>query len=380
MKSIGIKQSGGLHKIVDRPLKNIVLFFMSISITFYAAKYTIYSPIYVIYLLLLPFAIFLLLNLRNIYVPIDVKVISLLFLYITTTKIMYILTGEFINLFISLYSYLFVRVLKNRFNNKEELFNILKSLINVSIFVLTIDSILRLTNPNPPEEVINYVSNNPNAWFYIYKFSTNLFADSNTVALVVLVLYFLCIEIKPYTKERLMFQKLFLLFLLIFTFSRSAYVSFFVTIFLYWVKKSKYLFKYVIFFIFVCFIVFLFDTIKTDDSLQSKLYIIEVFTSEYKNLNIFEMIFGIGLGNGKDFLGIHTHIHFLTYLLETGFIGLFLFLIFIIYYLYKYKSLVMISLLIAGLSYFPYLGMPFIFLPLAILANMKDKERNYYDK
>lgn len=373
-----------MNKMINLNLKNIVLYFFSISITFYLAKITQLSPVYVVYLILFPLAFLTLYKINKVIVSKDVIILIIMLFYILITQLQQIFTGEFINLFISLYAYIFIRFLKYKFDINFY-FKLIKHMVFVSIITLSIDSLFRILNPIIPNmDDFEYVSGNDKLWFYIYKFNTLMFADSNTVALIVLTLFFTLSQIQTIYKINYVKEKSFLFLLLLFTFSRSAYIAF--TIGLFYEKfinlkriKKIFLFLLITLFI-VIFISYSFSYFESDGSLNSKFKIISLVYEKFLSLSLFEILFGIGFGNSKEFLGIYTHLLFLTYFVESGLFGLLILIIFLTIYSFNYGSIIILPLMIAGLSYFAYLGTPFIFVPLAIFANIYDLRRNQIAK
>lgn len=368
-----------MNKIINLNLKNIIFYLFSISITFYLAKITQLSPVYVIYLALFPLVLLTLFRINKVMFSKDVIILIIMLFYILITQLQHIFTGEFINLFISIYAYISIRFLKYKFDTKFY-FILIKHMILVSIFTLSIDSVFRISNPMIPNmDDFEYVSENDKLWFYIYKFNTLMFADSNTVALVVLTLFFTLSQIQTIYKINYVKEKSFLFLLLLFTFSRSAYIAFTIGFFyekFLKLKKIKKIFLFLVITLFiVIFISYSYSYFESDGSFNSKFKIISLVYEKFLSLSLFEILFGIGFGNSKEFLGIYTHLLFLTYFVESGLFGLLILIIFLTIYSFNYGSIIILPLMIAGLSYFAYLGTPFIFVPLAIFANLYDLRR-----
>jgi len=302
-----------------------------------------------------------------------------LLIYLLLTQFNNYFTGEFINIFIGIFSYLIFRFFWKKYNLLFFL-KISKLMIFITVVILTLDTIYRLLHPTAPTlNDLNIINNSPNLWFYKYKFGTLLFADSNTVALVSLILFF---YIKSLENLKIVNKKYFksckkiLFIVLISTFSRAAIISFFIGLsYIYLKKINDKLIKILIIFFIIIFFVFtavLFSNFVKDGSLESKFFILYQFINILPHLSVDQIIFGIGLGKAEDYLGIYTHIIYITYLLEIGIIGFLLFIFFIIYYFYKYNDIILIPFLIVSFSYFLYLGTPFLFIPLALSANIID--------
>ncbi|MHB0854646.1 MAG: O-antigen ligase family protein, partial [Rectinema subterraneum] len=181
--------------------------------------------------------------------------------------------------------------------------------------------------------------------------------------------------------------KLILILLLIASFSRAAYIAFIIGI-LYkkYHSQTKKYYKNIIKYISIPIIIIMAYYIisylyKSDLSFQSKFYIIDLAINVFKKFPIYNKIFGIGFLEWQDVLGIYTHNIYITYFIQTGFIGLILFILFVIS-TFKYAKYIWIPILLVSLSFFSYLGMPFLFVPLAIICNIYDnymEKRKYYE-
>ncbi|MFN4224553.1 MAG: hypothetical protein ACK4E1_07125 [Fervidobacterium nodosum] len=361
-------------------LSNAVLYCFALSISFYAAKITRFSPIYIIYLLLTPVALFCVAYKSSILVSFDSLVIFFLLLYVILTQIAHIYSGEFINLFISLVAYLYIRSMR-RSQNELLILKVLKIMNWVTISVLIIDTIYRLVYPTVPAGMeMEYFLSNELLRFYVFKFNSKLFADSNTVALIALILYFSNVFVGKLYKRLYTFryEKIILVLLLIFTFSRAAYVAFVTGAVFMIITESRSLYKRMFYIGLILFLAVLFSNyaleyIRNDGSFRSKEFIIALAFEKIKKMSLTDLLVGVGMGESISFLGgIHTHIIFLTYFIETGAIGLFLFLVFVLSYISRYGALIFLPVIVVSFSYFLYLGTPFLFVPLALAANLGD--------
>lgn len=348
------------------------------SITFYLAKITSLSPIYLVYIFLTIPSFFILLNNRFVFLKKDIKIALIFLLYIILFNFNNFDNGTFINIFISFISYVVIRLIGANIDLKEYIAIFNKMLI-LSLLVLTIDTIYRITHPgHPNKEVVNFLSNSNTEWFYLYKFNSFIFADSNTTGLILLILFFSVITISNINNTfNYFYIKVFIVLLLFLTFSRSAIFSLMIGYLSinYHNLKNKYKLQYIIYLIIFFSLFFVFKYISNDNSFNTKLYILKLFFTKFKQLNIFELLFGIGTGNAEYFLKISPHIFVLSYFIETGLIGLFLILYFFRTYSISYTNTIILPVIIVGFSYFLYLGAPFLFVPLAIASNILD---HYY--
>jgi hypothetical protein len=114
-----------------------------------------------------------------------------------------------------------------------------------------------------------------------------------------------------------------------------------------------------------------------DDSLLSKFYILSLFCKYISSADVWNLMLGVGLDNSPAvFDGIYSHIHIVTAIVEFGFIGFSLIIGFLLFCLVtsRFKAgYVIVPNLILGLSYFLYLGSPFIFVPIALVIMLERK-------
>lgn len=367
-------------------LNHLIVFILSSSITFYASKFTQFSPIYIIYIFIFPLAIYTIVRNKFITYSLDAMIALILIIYISLTQFQYLFSGEFINLFISLYSYIYIRINVNKFS-EEILLKIFNKMLWISIILLSIDSIYRIMNPSAPTaEAFAALEASENLFFYLYKFNSLMFADSNTTALICLILIFTIFSIQKEIKNVYYKNEKFILLLLLFScLSRAAILSLIVgLIFLLLFNSniSKIVKTFFLFLLIIAtvFVVVFNDSLITDESLKSKFQIIIMVYLKIQTLSFSELLFGIGFTQVESFLGIYSHLLILTYLIECGIIGLLIFLTFIGFYIFKYNSIVLLPILVVSLSYFLYAGTPFLFIPLAIIANIIDfKRRKKYE-
>ena len=110
----------------------------------------------------------------------------------------------------------------------------------------------------------------------------------------------------------------------------------------------------------------------TDASLSTKFSILENSTNYLMSASTFEQMFGIGLGRSPEVFSRSTHILVLTYLVESGVVGLTCFLVWIWACLRakRYVGLYIVPVGVASLSYFLYSGAAFFTVPLAIVVSV----------
>jgi hypothetical protein len=160
------------------------------------------------------------------------------------------------------------------------------------------------------------------------------------------------------------------LILIFLTFSRSAIIA---TIFIE-ILNIRSTRRYILWgvpFIISVLIIYLIN----DDSGTSKIDIyLKIIEFIVISSSVYDLIFGIGLGGFQKLFGIQVHSLYGTYFIEGGIIGGVLFIIFLfLCYLKDDRFIFLYGILpslIAGLSYFMYLGGVFFFVDLALMISL----------
>ena len=214
--------------------------------------------------------------------------------------------------------------------------------------------------------------------FYIYKFSSVMFADSNQVGVLIscffsLLLYFN--EKKILYTNKIILGIVFLF--LILTFSRAALLgSCCFLIYWYIFRKLSYMNRGFIIIALCIPAVFLINYCLSDESFKTKLFIYNKTYEWLKDTNTFNLLIGVGMQNSIKALSFYAHNYFSLFLVEYGLIGLILFLmqIVIMIVLSKGTLFIIIPYLVLGLSYIPYFS-PYLYLCLGIIFSF-----DYYSK
>ncbi len=221
-----------------------------------------------------------------------------------------------------------------------------------------------------------------------YKFKTNsiMFPDSNYTA-------FLLLSIIPLSNAVLTkLSRLFFLslqsVLIIMTFSRSAIVAFFLVVVLslimYKIKFKSIIFVFIFFFVVVLSIypmlvnnVLYYFGFVNDASFTVKM---GTFLNAYKfheKTDFINFLTGIGFGNSPEYLSIGGHSFFITYLIETGILGVTLMYIYITL-LYtngsKNTLYLILLLLITGASFVSHF-IPYFFVIYNLLYYIEKNDK-----
>lgn len=167
-------------------------------------------------------------------------------------------------------------------------------------------------------------------WFYPYKLNSFVFQDSNFVALHLFCLLYISIILKL-NKYILVF-----LILIFLSFSRSAMLGGVLACLYYLSVNTRYvtIIKPIFYLSTISAFIYLILHIDmiTDGSFLSKIYIIdEALTYMSNNFSLFQYLFGNGLAQTYDALGIGAHNIAVVLVFETGIVGT------IIYFLYFFN-------------------------------------------
>ena len=289
--------------------------------------------------------------------------------------------GTAVNLIVSLLGYIYLRFARFTISLKQYS-RIINAMVVFNLVILGIDSLYRILNPTHPNvNKIDLYADSQDKWFYLYKYNSLMFSDSNDTALVLIILFFtvLLMPRQYFSLSKFKIYTVFI-FLILLTFSRAAY---FVTILGFlnykiasFSRLNKLIIRSVLIVSGIISISIIYSFLSADDSFAVRLDIINMIFDLQSKTSFSKLLIGVGPGQGEEALGIYTHIFYLTYILELGILGLLLVLTFFFLYMYRYGNIVLFPVLTIGLSFFLYLGTPFLFVPLALIANMHDLQRN----
>lgn len=347
-------------------MRSKLISIFAFSICLYATKLTEISPIYIIYSIGAVISSIILL-ITKVRFQRDVIIAVLLLVYVTFR---YSLNGTWINLEIGILSYVFIR-LSSKLFGADQWWKIFYGSTKFSVALLFIDSAYRVLNPTHPNaEQIERLAGTSQE-FYLYKFNSVMFADSNTTALILVIFLFGLLQYK----ERVSKSFIGLLFLLVMgTFSRSAYVA--VAIGMMFNKLSRKVARslFVVIVIILLLGLSIFITKYNDGSLSSKFFLLKLILDSVKSFRLESVLFGLGPGAGETYLSVFPHIMPLTYLIDLGLLGL-LFISILFYYWSRERPTLTLPIILMSFSYFLYLGTPFLFVPMSIFMNISDHEK-----
>jgi hypothetical protein len=341
----------------------------------YMAKLTSVSPVYITLPLLFVVLIVSFRRLKGNHLKLSgfLSIIYLMYIFTFTP-----FAGEmstYVNLVLSLLVFIGLQVI---FLNTSVS---AKHVYDKSLFFLLplfiIESLLRILNPEAPTEAMGQILVEQNKTFYLYKFNSFMFSDSNTTALCLLSLLFCKLALVDFKFTLLSkFEKavvFIILCLVILTFSRAAILATFFTFVIIALRK------YLLFIIAPLLFVFLYVISGVvDESLIAKFHVISSFFNIVTSSGYDDIIFGYGIGQSENVLGYPPHVFLITLFVELGMVGsLFSFIIFLSILREGKINAVLFSLplFITSLSYFLYIATPFVFATFSIILS-KNYERN----
>ena len=239
------------------------------------------------------------------------------------------------------------------------------------ISVNTIDTFARITRPGVANyEHLQIINENPDLWFYKYKFGGFMFADSNQNGIVLVAALCLAFAILHFS-GRGKIAVLLCVALLAATFSRAAWAAGAAAVFLRLLISHPIAFRIAIACILgISLSAFSSTMLLADSSFSSKINIVhEIIEAITRRPEL--VMFGIGLGQSEAFLGIYSHILPLTAFIESGVVGLVLYSVLLLFFFFRggpFVKLYVISVfLVSGMSSFIYMGAPCVFIPLMVI-------------
>lgn len=267
------------------------------------------------------------------------------------------------------------------FFTKKELERIGFRLIDFTILLGSIEALIRWLYPfqSLKPEFLDYVRESGST-FYLYKFNSIMYQDSNFVASWILVITVFAIE--QFGAKRCGIRTYLLSALLALTICRSAILCFglyLICKIIFKHFKSK-LSKIVVFStLLLGALAGLSNMIINDASFQSKLAIFGLVMANYaSSLDFVNFLFGVGLSNSKDVLGgITAHNFIMELLIDAGLIGLlsmFTLLVGLAKTSGSKGGSILTVFIISGMSFAPF-TIPYLFVILSLAGILA---RNYH--
>ena len=222
-----------------------------------------------------------------------------------------------INLSFSLIYFYFCSIILS--NSKVDvIIKAVNSFFAASIIILSMELTFRLANPEIPAD---WTELRDDIWWQLYKTSSFMYPDSNSVGLFVVCLIAFLFTIPDKYGQQL---KKYFPILLIFLFgslSRSSIITF-IVIMLFQLSKSFQAKSVVRTLLLIACALTTYPLIMLDESFLSKVWIFGLVIDYLTNADATKLLIGVGPGNGTSQIGVGTHILPLTLLVEVGLCGL----------------------------------------------------------
>jgi len=357
-------------------INNILISSLLAFSCLYLAKYISVSPVYVLSVICVIPVISASFILKTKRVAYDSLILFLIFTLVLIRFPESLMTGHLTNLFIGILCYFTLGLLlKSGLPIKG-----INRTLDIILFIFAIECFIRLIYPTAPsEQMWRIINSSDSLWFYKYKFGSFMFADSNTSALFLLLIFFFMLSNQSYlkcSKTRIYFCFV----LLILTFSRASILAMVLGVIHYNLAerlRSTTLFAaygVIITLIGTVFILF----VSSDGSFASKVYIFNIA----KDIMLADGVWALFWGREIDYMfnnySINSHILFVSIFLDLGLVIFLLYLIFFIYYAKTVSSYVVFPFLVSSLSYCLYYGFPLLFIILALHKYIKTHGRESY--
>jgi len=264
-------------------------------------------------------------------------------------------------------------------SDRKKILHASELLIRVSIPLLIFEAYHRLMNP------VFFVDfkalGREDLEFYYYKINSIMYEDSNFVGLYILALFCFSYFLAEQKSKSYRGEKIILIILCLLTLSRASIATILLTPVLYSLRHHIYKLRYTIMIMAPIVIVGIFALLNNyaslDDSFSSKFEIINLAYSQLKSAPYREILFGIGIGNSVNVIGIGPHNIIVLVLLETGAVGLILFtatwLSILIRTDYK-ASIVIFPIMTNGMSLAGHF-IPYVYAMLAVFIVFSDRPK-----
>lgn len=306
----------------------------------------------------------------------SLTIISLLTVVLVTIQIVIKANiGVLWNFALCLFIYLSITLISAKLNYKQCVNIIIRITWIIAIYAL-IDGVWRLLHPNP-EQIFE-----GNPFFYRFKDNSLMFEDSNFVGATLVVAYgairYLATELNIRQKK----LGLLIFISTVLTFSRASIIALVAVEFfcLFW-RFNKIL-KILIIIFFITILMYSFNFLFEDGSFRTKFYIIDLFLNAYPKLSLENKLFGVGLGNSFEFLGIGAHSVIVVYGFELGLVGTLIQLLIVIFMVIASRGralFVLFPYYINGFS-LTAIAIPSLFFFIGIITIITSKVRNGNNK
>lgn len=358
-------------------LNYLILFFIIPFSGFYITKLPL-SPIYILIFIGLFFLTILLFISSKLKLSTEIILSFILLMYFSISQQLLFMpnVSAYLNFNFSVVVFICSYIALNK-TNSNTIVSISEKMIYFSIPLLIYEAYYRITNP---VFFVDFAEKGQeNLAFYYFKINSIMYQDSNFVGLFIVSLFFFLFYLKKNTNKKYFILITLLIILIFTTISRASILALVLFVILYPFRQKIY--KYRIF-IFIFSIIstftlfpFLLEYRTIDDSFSTKFGIFDKTIEYISNANFINLLFGVGFGNAVEVLDIGAHNFFVTYLVESGLIGLLLVIIFWTYLLHKTKykiGIVMFPFLLNGMSVASG-AIPYLYAMFAIILVLESR-------
>lgn len=360
----------------------IISFLTAVASGLFLAGITSFSPIYFLFIVAIMFFFLRHIIVYNINFSYFNIFVLFIFIYSIITQLL-IPNTKFSNILGLALPYLFFFVFQESIKTltKKQIVSISISMIISQIIVITFDTIWRFSHPTLYATNIYTGDTRELNLAYMFKFNSIMYLDANFVGVQTCLLYFFSLFLfkEKYKVKYIKIILIILFSLIILTTSRSAII---VTIvftlifrkisFPFYFTKNQIKLMVVVGLITTLLGSGVFIFLSKDASFLTKFLILELAIEFLKNVPINTMLFGVGMGNTFNFIGIGAHNLIVTLTLESGLIGLFLFSFFVYLITKKtnYKALyILLPFFLMGFSVVS-IAFPYLLCQLVIIYNL----------
>lgn len=345
---------------------------------FYMVKIGV-SPIYVIFFLSL-FFIFLgsVQGFKRAQEPALMLITVFIIIYVSLSFFVYwefdsVLPSAWVNLVFSLVYFIVALFLLDNVS-RNQVNRSVRLIIIFSTVLLMVELVYRLLHPEQPEE---WMTIREDIRWYMYKTSSFMYPDSNSVGLFIACLIAFIFAIPA--QESFPFKKYLipLFFLLLGTLSRASIFAIIFSIVFYYFSGSRLKILLIILFSIIGTVI-IYSLIKTDESFLSKFWIASLVLNYLYQADFLQLMIGVGPGNTEKYLGVGAHLLPFMFLIEIGFIGTVLIslLWFSIWKKLRQHGIpIFMVLLVNGLSFSTF-AIPWFYAMLAILIYFSRRKEN----
>lgn len=203
-------------------------------------------------------------------------------------------------------------------SSRDRVVNASHIAIMFSIALLLIELVYRLTHPAEPDEL--WGSEREDIFWYVYKTSSFMYPDSNSVGLFVACLIGFILGLPSHDRIHFKIYLIPLTVLLVASLSRAAIVAMCAVFLFQYARGSRVRMVLIVGFTAIG-ILGLLTWFETDESFLSKFWIAGLVAVYLTQTDFLSLLIGVGPGNAENALGVGAHLLPFTLIVEVGIIG-----------------------------------------------------------